>query len=302
MAEIILHHYALSPFSEKIRRIFAYKGLAWRGVEQPLMAPKPELTPLTGGYRRIPVLQIAADIYCDTALIARVIERLFPAPPCIPCASVGSMALIEDWADHRLFMQAVPPVLVDLLPALPPEFLVDRAAMSSGFGQATLEAAAPYALTQTLQSLDRLDTQLRVSSYLLGENFSLADAACYHCVWFMKNSPSLFEEVRARPGLAAWFARIEEFAAGNMLPLSAAEALAIAKAATPQDVHGGCIADPELKAGATVRITADDYGKEYTVGRLVQLSAQTITVLREDPQVGEVAVHYPRAGYRVSMA
>ncbi len=302
MPEIILHQYGLSPFSEKIRRIFAYKGLTWRSVEQPLMAPKPELTPLTGGYRRIPVLQIGADIYCDTWLIARVIERLFPTPSCIPAAARGSMALIEDWADHRFFMQAVPPVLVDLLPALPPEFLHDRSAMSSGFSQPVIEAAAPQALTQTIQSLDRLEEQLQSTSYLLGDQFSLADAACFHCVWFLKNSPRVFAAVQARAGVAAWLRRIEEFANDTMLPMTTADALAIAAAATPQDVSGGCIADFELKAGQAVVVLADDYGKESTTGRLVQLSANTLTVLREDPQLGEVAVHYPRAGYRVNLA
>jgi glutathione S-transferase len=302
MPEIILHQYGLSPFSEKIRRIFAYKGLTWRGVEQPLMAPKPALTPLTGGYRRIPVLQIGADIYCDTWLIARVIERLFPSPSCIPAAASGNMALLEDWADHRFFMQAVPPVLVDLLPALPPEFLHDRSAMSPGFSQPVIEAAAPHALAQTLQSLDRLEEQLRTTPFLLGDQFSLADAACFHCVWFLKNSPRVFAAVQARAGVAGWVRRIEEFAADTTQLMTTADALAIATAATPQDVSEGCVADPELKAGQTVTVIADDYGKESTTGRLVQLSAQAITVLRADPQVGEVAVHYPRAGYRVNIS
>ena len=62
MPEIILHHYPTSPFSEKIRRIFGYKKLAWRSVEIPRSAPKPDLMPLTGGYRRTPVMQIGADI------------------------------------------------------------------------------------------------------------------------------------------------------------------------------------------------------------------------------------------------
>lgn len=301
MSEIILHQYGLSPFSEKIRRIFAYKGLTWRGIEQPLMAPKPALTPLTGGYRRIPVLQIGADIYCDTWLIAREIERRFPTPSCIPAAASGNMALLEDWADHRFFMQVVPVVLVDLLPALPPEFLHDRAAMSAGFSQAAIETAAPHALVQTLQSLDRLEDQLRATSYLLGDQFSLADAACFHCVWFLKNSPRVFAAAEARTAVAAWVKRIEDFAADTMQPMTTAEGLAIATAATPQDIHNNCVADSELHAGQSVTIIADDYGKESTAGRLVRLSADTLTVLREDPQLGEVAIHYPRAGYRVNV-
>ena len=98
MAEIILHHYALSLFAEKVRRIFAYKKMAWRAVEQPLMAPKPDLTPLTGGYRRIPVLQIGADVYCDTACIVRRLEQLQPEPACLPPGQAGVAGLITDRA------------------------------------------------------------------------------------------------------------------------------------------------------------------------------------------------------------
>ena len=41
--------------------MLGFKGLAWKSVEQPPILPKPDLTPLTGGYRRIPVLQEGAD-------------------------------------------------------------------------------------------------------------------------------------------------------------------------------------------------------------------------------------------------
>ena len=73
MAELIFHHYPNSPFSEKIRLIFGLKHLAWRSVLIPVILPKPDVVALTGGYRKTPVLQIGADIYCDSALIARVL-------------------------------------------------------------------------------------------------------------------------------------------------------------------------------------------------------------------------------------
>ena len=59
----ILHHYERSNFSEKARLLLAVKGLSWRSVEVPSTAPKPDFTPLTGGHRRTPALQIGADIY-----------------------------------------------------------------------------------------------------------------------------------------------------------------------------------------------------------------------------------------------
>jgi glutathione S-transferase len=298
--EIILHQYALSTFSEKMRRLLAYKQIPWRAVEQPVTAPKPDLTPLTGGYRRIPVLQIGADVYCDTALMARVLERLHPEPACIPHSQAGLIALLEDWADHRLFMQVVPPVVVDLLPALPPEFFTDRAAMSPGFAPEALGAAAPHALTQTRQSFDRLEAQLSRQPYLLGSDFTVADAASFHCVRFLKNSPRLWTEVTRRPSLAAWVERIEGYGPGQFQPMSGAEALAIARNAQPRDLDGCAVADGEIVCGEKVAIAADDYGQERTCGRVISLTADVVTVLREDPAVGEVAVHFPRAGYRIT--
>ena len=66
MGELILHHYDVSNFSEKVRLILGLKELSWDSVQIPATAPKPDYTPLTGGYRRTPALQIGADVYCDT--------------------------------------------------------------------------------------------------------------------------------------------------------------------------------------------------------------------------------------------
>ena len=48
MAELILHHYAMSPYSEKIRLAFGLKGLSWRSVLISPVTPRPDLMPLTG--------------------------------------------------------------------------------------------------------------------------------------------------------------------------------------------------------------------------------------------------------------
>src|ERR1700722_18286420 len=66
---LILHQYEISPFSEKVRVAMAIKGLSWRACNQPSIMPKPQLVALTGGYRRIPVLQIGADLYFDSQYI-----------------------------------------------------------------------------------------------------------------------------------------------------------------------------------------------------------------------------------------
>ena len=300
MSDIILHHYELSPFSEKIRRILAYKKLPWSAVEQPVMMPKPDLLPLTGGNRRIPAMQIGADVYCDTALIARRLEQLHPAPTILPPALAGAIAAIEDWADHRLFMFAVPPTLVGLFDVLPDGFVEDRKAMSPGFSREALEGAAPHALSQALQQFDELDRQLNHTPYLLGDTFTLADAAVYHPLRFMQNNPDLVGDIDARPALAAWANRIADFGAGEVTDMSAADALATAREAEPTDVAGASVPDAPVAPGTVVDVVADDYGPEKSRGRVVRYLENEIVILREDESLGEIAVHFPRAGYLVS--
>jgi glutathione S-transferase len=93
MTDIILHHYDISPYSEKVRTGLGLKGLAWASVELPVIMPKPNLTALTGGYRKTPVLQIGADIYCDSQLIMRELERRFPTPSFYPAGHGAADAL-----------------------------------------------------------------------------------------------------------------------------------------------------------------------------------------------------------------
>lgn len=303
MNEIILHHYAASPFSEKIRKIFALKKLAWHGVEQPIIAPKPDLTPLTGGYRRIPVLQLGADVYCDTALIARVLETVAPEPSAFPDGNRGAAEIIAHWADHWFFLAVVPPAISKMIDVLPPDFIKDRQAMSPGFTSEALLAALPDAKVRVRTSLDWLASQLEGRDFLLGAKFSVADAACFHLLWFLRNDPESFAVAMARPALKRWFDRVDAMGHGEMTPLEPQEALAIARRSLPMTPESSDDSDPlGLKPGDAVRVVADDYGVEQVAGIAVVVTAEEIALRREDPSVGEVIVHFPRAGYRVTRA
>src|ERR1700761_9454513 len=103
---LILHQYEVSPFSEKVRVAFAIKGLSWRAWHQPVINPKPEMARLTLGYRRIPVLQVGADLYFDSLYIIEELERRFPTPSAFP-AGVGLSQAFSRWSDGEFFMGAV---------------------------------------------------------------------------------------------------------------------------------------------------------------------------------------------------
>ena len=90
VAELILHHYDFSNYSEKVRLVLGLKGLSWRSVEIPPVLPKPDYLPLTGGYRRAPALQIGAEVYCDTVRITEELERRFPQPSLYPGPDVAA--------------------------------------------------------------------------------------------------------------------------------------------------------------------------------------------------------------------
>ena len=107
MSNLILHHYPNSPFAEKIRLILGWKNLAWQSCDAPVIMPKPELQALTGGYRRIPVLQIGADVYCDTLLISDLLESIQPTPSIYPAGCEGVARAVAQWADSALFSAAM---------------------------------------------------------------------------------------------------------------------------------------------------------------------------------------------------
>ena len=305
MAELILHHYDTSPFSEKIKTILAYKGLAWRAVEQPTIMPKPHLLPLTGGYRRIPVLQIGADIYCDTQLIARTIERLHPQPSIYPAGTEGTCQVWNLWAD-RLFFWTTTSILFALIGQhVPQEFIDDRTKMMPGRANfEEIPKMAPHAKEQCRGFAQLLAAQLTTGApFILGRQFSLADAACYHPVWFLRNFPPAAVVFDEFPHVVDWAERIKAMGHGRRTDMSQDEALKVAKESTPSTASAVDEREPNgVKPGDRVTVTPDDYGFDPVAGEVVASSVHEIAIRRRDELLGDLAVHFPRIGFRLAPA
>jgi len=303
VAEIILHQYVNSPFSEKIRKIFAHKKVTWRAVEQPVIMPKPKLIPLTGGYRRIPVLQLGADIYCDTGIIIRKIDELFPEPTLYPQGLEAAAHQINIFADRRMFWSTTPVIFEKLAAVVPPEFIADRSKMMQGADFGQVPAQAPDARNQLRAYLDMMDRQLEQTSYMLGESFSLADAALFHPVWFLQSEPSSFAIAQKFRNLMRWFKRIDAMGHGTMKGMDPDEALKVARESTPATREHEDADDPNgLKVGAKVAVTPDDYGFDPVVGKVVASTIYEIAIEREEPSLGKVVNHFPKVGFRISPA
>lgn len=309
MADLILHHYPNSPFAEKVRLMLGHKQLAWKSVFIPMIMPKPDLTALTGGYRRTPVLQIGADIYCDTALIADVLEHLAPTPTLYPEGAQGAARIVAQWADSALFTAAMawnfqPAGVAQVFEGASAEavqaFVADRAAMRGGAARlAASDAAATYK-----SYLRRLASMLHGQSYLLGAQPCLADFAAYHPLWFtLERTPAVAGILEATPDVKAWMARMQAIGHGTPGKCSAQEALQAAHSATPaaltdelfQDEHG-------IPLGSTVTVAADHFGTEPTEGELMAATRTRYTLRRIDPRAGTVHVHFPRVGFTLKKA
>jgi glutathione S-transferase len=273
----------------------------------PPIMPRPDLMPLTGGYRKTPVMQIGADIYCDTQCILRELERRFPEPTLYPGASEGLCWATTLLADRPFFQASVAVIFGNLEPSdLQPGFVEDRERLSGGrFDFEAMAARGPYAKDQWRAYADWIERQLADGRpFLLGATASLADLSMFIEVWFLENAYRGAAALLAEfPKLRAWGARIRAIGHGKKSDLSSAEALAIGTAAKPTTAVRADPADPNgLKPGDRVGVSPDDYGRIPVAGEVVSSSAQHVAIHRRDPVAGEVVVHFPRAGFVVSRA
>ncbi|MEY4238100.1 MAG: hypothetical protein RL339_701 [Pseudomonadota bacterium] len=303
MPEVVLHHYDTSPFSEKVRICLGIKGLAWSAVDQPVIMPKPDLVPLTGGYRRIPVMQIGADIYCDSQLIVRELERRFAQRPLYPAGSAGLANAIEQWCDKAVFQSAVMAIFGSIGDHVDPAFIKDREALrGQPFNVAAMKTLAPFAITQIKAHAALLAEQLTDGrAFLAGADPCLADAAAYYNFWFVRSfAPGIADQFDDLAGFDAWYGRVTAIGHGKREPMAPAQALEIAALSQPEEA--AMLSSDAGLNGKTVSLAATDYGRDPIVGTFAGSTHYSLTVARNVPGLGRVNVHVPRLGYSCTLA
>ncbi|MEO8812126.1 MAG: glutathione S-transferase N-terminal domain-containing protein [Caulobacteraceae bacterium] len=297
----ILHHYDASPFSEKVRLMFGIEAIAWRSVVIPTLMPKPDLIPLTGGYRRTPVMQIGADIFCDTQVIlAEIVRRKGSAAP-TAALSKG----VNFWADRLFFQTTVPVVFAELGEHVPKAFIEDREKMSGrAFDVVAMKAAATPMQGQWRAQAAWIEGALATggADFLDGPRAGPTDVAAYLNIWFLGGTaPAVAEKLLTGfDRLAAWRARLGAIGHGSRTEMTGPEALAEARDATPGDFTRHDPADPLPAApGDPITVFADDYGSDPVSGVLVAANAERVVLARDGD--GPLHVHFPRAGYIVRL-
>jgi glutathione S-transferase len=263
--------------------------------------------PMTGGYRRTPVLQIGADIYCDTQVILRELERRFPAPTLFPAGYEGVASATAMWTDRAFFQSTVNLVFGSLADKVPADFIADREKLRGAkFDVAAMASAIPQMRDQFRAHGQWIEAQLGDGrNWMCGDRASLCDINAYMNIWYLRAGlPGEADRLLAEFNRTrAWETRMRAVGHGQRSEMSTAAALDIAAGATPQTA---VLPDPDdpngRKPGDRVEVMPDDYGRIKVSGEIVALSSDHIAIRRQDPRVGEVVVHFPRAGFLVLAA
>jgi glutathione S-transferase len=309
VSELILHHFPVSPYSEKVRLILGFKKLAWKSVLVPMMPPKPDVLALTGGYRRTPFLQIGSDIYCDSALIAEVLENREPAPALFPTDQAGLARILAQWADSLLFwatirfnrgLLSVGKPLGGLSPEAAKALAADRKAM--GFD---LEWVSPSDAAVPFHNyLARLKEILAAKPFLLGPAPSIADFAAFHSLWYLcGRAGAAMDSDRLDPQIKDWMTRMTAFGHGNCADIEAEHAVVTAAQSQPMAIghnhlkSSGFVDTHGVSLGSKVAISAESFGLEPTHGELIAATSSHYSLRRNDQRAGVVHVHFPRIGY-----
>ncbi|WP_347716622.1 glutathione S-transferase family protein [Sphingomonas sp.] len=293
LATPILHHHDPSPFAEKVRLAFGIKRLAWRSVRIPMAMPKPDLLALTGGYRGTPVLQVGADIYCDSRLIIAEIERRFSDPPLLRSGPLVNFGL-QHWSDEAVFPPGAALAMHENAAAMPDGLLTERSAYFTDLDFDSFAHDADHFRAQLAAHAALIEAQLGDGrAFLLGEEPEWADIGAYFPLWMLgghvASGPSI---LTGKPALARWCERMAAFGTGERSEMTAEEAIAEARSVGLTDDAGG----------DTVRVFPVAHPETAAEGTLIAASDDEIIIRRRDNRAGVVAVHFPRIGYRIESA
>ncbi|CAF0981637.1 unnamed protein product [Didymodactylos carnosus] len=265
-----------------------------------MILPRPDLQSIGINYRRIPVLAIGKDIYCDTSAIIDALNTKFSDKLVLSSKDLaGAIKGLQVLADgiFRVVLGAF------RINRMPPSFIEDRKDLFPLLIDPNFEQLRPHALSETRGYLTTLENNLH-SDWILGQDLSLGDI---EIIWVLRwalldlkfsEEPSLSKE--QFPKVYTWIDRFMVQVEKNKSPsiqIKGDEAKRIILASNLDPVSGVDSNDPLLlKEGDQVVINSTDAKPTHPQeGKLIGLNGKE-TVIELD---NGIHVHFPRIGYRV---
>lgn len=283
--------------------MFGYCNTQWASVISPAMPPRSIVDPLAGGYRRMPVMQIGADVFCDTKLMGSELATLFDKPA-LAMETCGDE--IRDYSnniDTAVFMagvQTATPIkmLIAVFKLFSPlqavKFIKDRAGIQQK------SSVKPLGRTRAIKLIENhyadMESRLKENDYLFGESPSIADFSAYHNLWFSHMTTGS-KQLDGHEAINTWFKRMSKFGHAQRQELSKETAFNMAKEAQPRAIPGSMKSSDAI--GKTVEISPSDYAKDSVIGVLVADDASRWVIARETDEFGTLHVHFPKLGFEI---
>ena len=172
-APVILFDYPFSPYAKKVRLLFAAAGIPYKRCEMPIVLPRPTLLDLGITYRRIPLLALGRDVYCDTALIIEIIQKHLGGLATSPADHA-----YEAFAD-QLFSSGLACIPSALLSE---DFVKDRAPIFPICAREDFKTLGPSGKAEFQANLDIIEKDFLAdaSPFIGGSKPALADI---HLIW-----------------------------------------------------------------------------------------------------------------------
>ncbi|HSN71657.1 MAG TPA: hypothetical protein VLT59_09100, partial [Steroidobacteraceae bacterium] len=234
--------------------------------------------------------------------IARELERRFPSPSLFPGGNTGLTYAMVKWSDA--FFRTTLHISIALTAEhWPAEFRKDREYLFPDVDFDEVTRNVTHAETQFRAHAGLIDQQLADGrAFLAGDAAGLLDVHAHPFVWVARNYfPELAVDLlRGFEHIEPWEQRVAALGEGQRNVIDAAEAFTVARNAKPE-ASAGVEPDPRgLAAGDEVEVAPDDTRRGAARGALVALDWNEVAIARSHERCGEVVVHFPRLGYRVT--
>lgn len=323
---IILFTYDGSVFGRKMDWYFGLSGLKYSKCITLNRLPRPVLEKLGVKYRRIPILSIGRDIYCDTRLIIRKLEELFPQNSVSSKNSFdkGLEHLFESWLiDSGPFWRTAGLIPPDSEILSDPEWSKDRLEMTGRpIDGETLRKGRPENVAHVRMYFDMMENELLADGreFLMGGSApTLVDVhGIWTFHWATSKNVGLWEALEKdnvinEQQFPKTFAYVERFSKtlakkqeenGEPKRLSDDETIKMILDSDFFESEGDIDErDPlKLKKGQTVEIWPVESGfNHHDKGELLSITVNEV-VIASKPQQGDglLRIHYPRTNIRIS--
>lgn len=224
----VLHQFEVSPFCDKIRRILAYKSIAFIVRDYPTSAGG-EIRKINA-LGKLPVLEHEGHFIADSTDIAYYLDQRFPALPVIPSdpRENALVHVLEDWADESLYFYEmslrffrsgsaranIEQILVPdkglkgwlLRRLIPSPIGMPKILHMQGTGRKTMAQL----LVDVRRHVGAVSAMLDGRDWLVGNSPTLADFAVSSMFACFLDAPEVHEIFEHHPGVKAWMQRLQQ--------------------------------------------------------------------------------------------